>query len=58
MITTEDQNNTIHRWLCSESPSFYICHCGATGHWNGLLKKIEVLEPVPESVYRRRHNID
>lgn len=49
---------TIHQWLCSETPGYYICRCGATGHWNYILEKIEVLEPLPEAVYRRRHRLE
>lgn len=51
-----ENNKTLHSWKCSDSPDNYICKCGATGIWNKDLQKIEVLEPIPEELYERRHS--
>lgn len=48
-------NQTKHRWIYSDIPGYFICRCGATGIYNRELEKIEVLEPMPEDVYERRH---
>lgn len=47
---------TKHKWICLDTPDYYICRCGATGYYNTELEKIEVLEPMPKEVYERRHN--
>jgi len=46
---------TLHKWKATDMPGHYMCHCGSTGIWNMDLQKIEVLEPVPHSVYLRAH---
>lgn len=46
---------TRHKWICSDIPGYYICRCGATAIWNRDLQKKEVLEPIPEEAYERRH---
>jgi hypothetical protein len=48
-------NHTVHNWKCEDTPGYYICNCGATGIWNRSLEKIEVEEPIPYEVYKRRH---
>lgn len=46
---------TEHYWKCTDTPGYYICHCGATGIWNRDLQKIEVEFPMPYETMNRRH---
>ena len=41
------ENKELHRhhFICSDTPGYYICMCGAKGIWN---RKSQVIDPIDQ----------